>query len=517
MAKIVECVPNFSEGRRPEVLKAITDAIVAVPGVYLLDSEMDKDHNRAVVTVAGEPTAVKNGVFQGIKKAAELIDLNSHQGEHPRMGATDVCPFIPISEITVEECIELAKSLGEKVAAELGIPVFLYEQAATRPDRVSLPDIRNKHGQYEGIKATIATDDTLIPDFGPRKVHEQAGAIAIGVRVPLIAFNAYLGTNDIKVAQRIAKAIRANSGGFSYCRALGFEIKDRDCVQVSMNLINFTQTPIYRVLETIKSEAARWGTMVTSTEIVGLVPMDAISNSARWYLMLENFSKDQILEVKLQKSAEEQGSRGGLGTFVESVASSSPAPGGGSVSAAAGSLAAALASMVCRLTLGKKKYAEVQDHVAAILKQTDVLKDELYELVARDAASFDAVMAAMKLPKESEEQQKQRTEAIQKATINATQTPLETMKKAAQAIDLAIEIAKIGNVNSVSDAGVGALMAHAGVQGAFYNVQINLPGINDRAIADKIDAEARKILAAAETKARLAREIVIEKIGCRPS
>lgn len=517
MAKIVECVPNFSEGRRPEVIKQITDAITSVPGVVLLDAEMDKDHNRAVVTVAGEPTAVKNGVFLGIKKAAELIDLRTHQGEHPRMGATDVCPFVPISEITVEECIELAKSLAEKVGKELQIPVYLYDQAATRPDRVSLPDIRNKHGQYEGIKATIATDETLIPDFGPRRVHEQAGAIAIGVRQFLIAFNAYLDTNDIKVAQRIAKAIRANSGGFAYCRALGFEIKDRNCVQVSMNLINYQLTPIYRVLETIKSEAARWGTNVTSTEIVGLVPLDAISNSARWYLMLENFSKDQILEAKLQKASEEQGSRGGLSTFVESVASSSPAPGGGSVSAAAGSLAAALAAMVCRLTMGKKKYAEVQDQAGAILKKTDALKDELYELVARDAASFDALMAAMKLPKETPEQQAARTAAIQAATITATRTPLETMGKALTAIGLVIEIAKIGNVNSISDAGVGALMGYAAVQGAFYNVQINLPGITDKRVAAEIDGEARKILAAAETQAKLAREIVIEKIGCPAS
>ena len=515
MPKIVECVPNFSEGRRPEVLKAITDAITAVPGVVLLDAEMDKDHNRAVVTLAGEPLAVKKGVFQGIKKASELIDLRTHQGEHPRMGATDVCPFIPISEITVEECVELAKSLGDQVGKELGIPVFLYEQAASRPDRVSLPDIRNKHGQYEGIKATIESDDTLIPDYGPRKMHEQAGAIAIGVRLPLIAFNAYLGTNDLKVAQKIAKSIRANTGGFTFCRAMGFEIKDRNCVQVSMNLVNYLQTPIYRVLETIKSEAARWGTHVTSTEIVGLVPNEAIANSARWYLMLENFSKEQILEIKLQKPLEEQGSRSGLSTFVESVASNSPAPGGGSVSAAAGSLAAALASMVCRLTLGKKKYADVQDQVAAILEESDKLKDELHELVARDAASFDALMAAMKLPKESPEQQESRKTAIQKATILATRTPLETMQKALNAIELAIRIAEVGNVNSVSDAGVGALMAHAAVQGAFYNVQINLPGISDEVIKTEIDKESRKVLSEAETKAKLAREIVIGKIGCQ--
>jgi glutamate formiminotransferase/formiminotetrahydrofolate cyclodeaminase len=515
MAKLVECVPNFSEGRKPEVIKSITDAITSVPGVVLLDSEMDKDHNRAVVTVAGEPNALKKGIFLGIQKAAELIDLRTHKGEHPRMGATDVCPFVPISDISTEECIELARSLGEAVGSQLNIPVYLYDQAATRPERHSLPNIRNKHGEYEGIKAKIATEPELEPDFGPRKVHEQAGAIAIGVRLPLIAFNAYLGTDNIDVAKRIAKAIRSNTGGFAYCRALGFAIADRNCVQVSMNLVNYQQTPIYRVLETIKSEAARWGTIVTSTEIVGLVPNEAIANSARWYLMLENFSKEQILEERLRSALEGQQSRQGLSTFVESVASFSPAPGGGSVSAAAGSLAAALASMVCRLTLGKKKYAEVQDQVNAVLKRTDVLKDELGELVQRDAAAFDALMAAMKLPKDTEPQQQQRHEAIQKATITATETPLEVMQKSLQALELAIEIAKIGNVNSVSDAGVGSLMARTAVEGAYYNVQINLPGIEDKAVAERIDAESRKILADADAKVKLAREIVLEKIGCR--
>ncbi len=515
MAKIVECVPNFSEGRRPEIIKSITDTITSVPGVVLLDSEMDKDHNRAVVTVAGDPGAMKKAMFLGIKKAAEVIDLRTHKGEHPRMGATDVCPFVPISEMTTDECIELAKALGEQVGTELGIPVYLYDQAATRVERQSLPNIRNKHGEYEGIKAKIATEPELVPDYGPRKVHEQAGAIAIGVRFPLIAFNAYLATNNVDIAKRIAKSIRSNTGGYAFCRALGFEIADRNCVQVSINMTNYLQTPLYRVLETIKSEAARWGTMVTSTEIVGLVPSEAISNSARWYLMLENFSREQILEERLSKAMEGQGTRQGLSTFVESVASSSPAPGGGSVSAAAGSLAAALASMVCRLTLGKKKYAEVQDQVTAILSQTDKLKDELYELVQRDAAAFDAVMAAMKLPKETDEQQKTRKEAVQKATVTATRTPLEVMNKSLQALDLAIQIAKIGNVNSVSDAGVGSLMARTAVEGAFYNVQINLPGIEDKVVAEEIDTEARRILEQAEEKVKTAREIVTEKIGCR--
>jgi len=257
MPKIVECVPNFSDGKRPEIIKQITDEITTVPGVVLLDAELDADHNRAVVTIAGEPEAVKKGVFLGIKKASELIDLRSHKGEHPRMGATDVCPFVPIQDISVAECIELAKSLGEEIAEKLGIPVYLYDQAAQRPERVRLPDIRNKHGQFEGISKLIATEPLLEPDFGEKKLHESAGATAVGVRLPLIAFNAYLATNDLKIAKRISKAVRSNSGGYAHCRALGFEISDRNCVQVSMNMVNYLQTPMYRVLDTIKAEAPR--------------------------------------------------------------------------------------------------------------------------------------------------------------------------------------------------------------------------------------------------------------------
>ncbi|MCK4857913.1 MAG: glutamate formimidoyltransferase [candidate division Zixibacteria bacterium] len=512
MAKIVEAVPNFSDGRRPEVIKSITDEITSVPGVVLLDAELDGDHNRAVVTIAGEPEAVKAGLFLGIKKASEVIDLRTHQGEHPRMGATDVCPFVPISDITTAECIELAKSLGEEVGKKLGIPVYLYDQAATRPERVRLPDIRNKHGEYEGIKEQIATNDDLIPDYGPRRMHEQAGAVAIGVRLPLIAFNAYLATDNLKIAKRIAKAVRSNSGGYAHCRALGFGIAERNCVQVSMNLVNYLQTPPYRVLETIKSEAARWGTTVTSTEIVGLVPNEALINVARWYLMLENFDKDQVLEIRLDNALEAQASSTGLKSFIDTVASSAPAPGGGSVSAVAGSLAGALGAMVCRLTIGKKQYAEVQERMSELLKKTDTLKEELNTLVKKDADSFDAVMAAMKLPKDTDEQKQKRQEEIQQATIVATKIPLEVMRHSLETIKLAAEIAEIGNVNSVSDAGVGALMGRTAVEGAYYNVMINLPGIEDREIVDKIKTEAESILAQAEESVKLARRIVVEKI-----
>jgi glutamate formiminotransferase/formiminotetrahydrofolate cyclodeaminase len=513
MPKIVEAVPNFSDGRHPEVIKEITDAITSVAGVVLLDAELDGDHNRAVVTIAGEPEAVKQGLFLGIQKAATLIDLSTHQGEHPRMGATDVCPFVPISEISTAECIELAKALGQEVADKLNIPIYLYDQAAQRPDRVRLPDIRNKHGQYEGMKEQIATNDNLIPDYGPRKMHEQAGATAIGVRLPLIAFNAYLGTDDIKIAKRIAKAIRSNSGGYAHCRALGFEIADRNCVQVSINLVNYLQTPPYRVLETIKSEAARWGTCVTSTEIVGLVPADALVNTARWYLMLENFDKNQVLENTLNQALASQAQSGGLKSFLDEVASASPAPGGGSVAAVAGSLAASLGAMVCRLTLGKKQYEEVQGRIGELLQECDKLREELYKLVQRDADSFDDVMAAMKLPKKTDEEKAARNSEIQKATIVATETPLEVMRKSLESIGLCAEIAQIGNVNSVSDAGVGAILARTACEGAYFNVMINLPGIEDKTVAARLRAEAEEVLAKAEESVKLARQTVVEKIG----
>ena len=279
-----------------------------------------------------------------------------------------------------------------------------------------------------------------------------------------------------------------------------------------MNLVNYLQTPPYRVLETIKSEAARWGTTVTSTEIVGLVPNEALINVARWYLMLENFDKDQVLEIRLDNALEAQASSTGLKSFIDTVASSAPAPGGGSVSAVAGSLAGALGAMVCRLTIGKKQYAEVQERMSELLKKTDTLKEELNTLVKKDADSFDAVMAAMKLPKDTDEQKQKRQEEIQQATIVATKIPLEVMRHSLETIKLAAEIAEIGNVNSVSDAGVGALMGRTAVEGAYYNVMINLPGIEDREIVDKIKTEAESILAQAEESVKLARRIVVEKI-----
>jgi len=294
MRKIVECVPNFSEGRRQEVIDQIAETVATVPGIHVLDVQSDADHNRTVVTFVGEPATVEEAAFRGIEKAAELIDMNLHRGEHPRLGAADVVPFVPIKNVTVEDCVAIARRLGERVGRELGIPVYLYEKAATRPERQNLAEVRR--GEYEGIKAEIATRPEREPDFGPRRVG-KAGVTAIGARPPLIAFNVYLGTDDVEVAKAVARAVRHSSGGLRYVKALGLLVKGR--AQVSMNLTDYRQTPVHRVAEMIRREAERYGVSVVEGELIGLVPNEALVEAAEFYLQLGNFSPDQILENRL--------------------------------------------------------------------------------------------------------------------------------------------------------------------------------------------------------------------------
>jgi len=294
MRKIVECVPNFSEGRRKGVIDQIAEAIAAVPGTHVLDVQSDADHNRTVVTFAGEPEAVEEAAFRGIEKAAELIDMDLHRGEHPRLGAADVVPFVPIKNVTMEDCVAIAQRLGERVGRELDIPVYLYEKAATRPERQNLADVRR--GEYEGIKAEIATRPERAPDFGPRHVG-KAGATAIGARSPLIAFNVYLGTDDVEIAQAIARAVRHSSGGLRYVKALGLLVKGQ--AQVSMNLTDYRQTPVHRVVEMIRREAERYGVSVAESELIGLIPNEALVEAAEFYLQLGDFSSQQVLENRL--------------------------------------------------------------------------------------------------------------------------------------------------------------------------------------------------------------------------
>jgi glutamate formiminotransferase/formiminotetrahydrofolate cyclodeaminase len=503
MPALVECVPNFSEGRRPEIVDAIIAAALEDSHVILLDKEMDADHNRSVVTLVGEPEAVADAVLRSVRKAAELIDMRTHRGEHPRMGATDVIPFVPISGIDLAECAALARNLGRRIGEELAIPVYLYEAAASRPDRENLAAVRR--GEYEGIREAIEIDPNRRPDFGPAVMNLKAGATAVGARMPLVAYNCYLDTNRLSVAKAIAKAIRFGDGGLRYVKALGFDIKDRGCVQVSMNLVNYQKTPIYRVFEMIKSEAARWGARVTSSEIVGLTPARSLYDVAEHYLQLERFSTEQVLEEKLRTATARQMEKTGWMLFADHVASAEPAPGGGSVSAAAGALAAALCAMVSRLTIGKKKYADVAAEMETTLSQAEELRRVLTDLVDKDTQAFDNLMVARRLPKETEVQIGARNEAMLKATKGAAEVPLEVMRTALSVLDLAKGCAEKGNVNSVSDAGVAALMAKAAIAGAGLNVKINLTGFPDTEYREQTLAKMRELDAAA---ARLTDEIV---------
>ena len=297
MSKLVECVPNFSEGRRPEVIAAITEEVKKVAGVSLLNINSDASHNRTVVTFIGEPQAAKLAAFNACAKAAELIDMEQHQGEHPRVGATDVIPFIPVSDITMEECVQLANELGQEIADKLNIPVYLYEAAAKTPARIKLPDVRK--GQYEGLKTAIASPERQ-PDYGPAKMHPTAGATVVGARQFLIAYNINLSTSDVNIAKKIAGSIREAKGGYKYCRAMGVMIEDRNMAQVTINMVDYTGTPLHRVFETVKSEAARYGVSIIGSEIVGMVLLQAIVDTAEFYLQLEGFERKQVLEENLR-------------------------------------------------------------------------------------------------------------------------------------------------------------------------------------------------------------------------
>ncbi len=503
MKPLVECVPNFSEGRRTEVIDAIVAAMKAVPDVAVLDVEADADHNRSVVTLVGPPAAVQEAAFQGICQAAELIDLNVHRGAHPRLGATDVVPFIPISGVLMNECIALAQDLGRRVGEELGIPVYLYERAATRPDRVNLEDIRR--GEYELLKQEIGTNPDRAPDFGPAHVG-PAGATVIGARPYLIAFNAYLNTDDLSIAQKIARALRHSSGGYRYVKAMGVMVAGQ--AQVSMNLTNFRFSPVHRVLETLRREAARYGTTVTHTELVGLIPQQALVEAAQWHLQLDIFDSDQILENKLAALNE----TAPLG-FLDAVAANSPTPGGGSVAALAGALGAALAAMVGRLTVGKRKFADVKEEVSQVIVQAEQLRAALTARMEEDSAAFDEVMVAYKLPRKTEDEKAARREAIQKAMVYAAEVPLATARDALTVLELARVVVEKGNPNAITDAATAAWMAMAALQGASLNVRINAVSIKDQAQKQSLLGELAHLDTRAQSLLAQVQEIAITRGG----
>ncbi|MDB4914364.1 MAG: glutamate formiminotransferase [Gemmatimonadetes bacterium] len=505
--KLIECVPNFSEGRRPEVVAAIRDAIAGVAGAHVLDASADASHNRCVITFAAPIEHVVDAAFAGIRKAHELIDLTTHSGEHPRMGATDVVPFIPLEGSTMEDCIALARQLGERVGRELSIPVFLYERAATRPDRENLADVRR--GEFEGIRDEIGKTPQRTPDFGPSAVHATAGAVAIGARPFLVAYNVYLGpASNMPVAKEVAKALRGSSGGLRYVKAMGFEVDGQ--AQVSMNLVDTEKTPLHRVFDMVKMEAEARGVSPTWSEIIGLVPERALFDAAARHIQLRDFTPELVLDRKVRAAISGGESLSG---FVGSVASASPTPGGGSVAAHAGALGAALAQMVAGLTAGRKKYVAVDAEMRDLAVRAAALGNTLSILVARDASAYAIVAAAYKLPAETDAEQADKMARIDDALIHAAEVPLETTRACAAVAELALVVAERGNTNAVSDAGVAALMAEAGCVGSAYNVRINVASLTDKARGAALAEEALRLVAQAKEISRRTLELVDRAIG----
>jgi glutamate formiminotransferase len=478
MNRIVECVPNFSEGRRPEVVDAIVNAITSVHGVYLLAHEMDKDHHRAVVTFVGTPEAVGEAAVRSVGAAAKLIDLNKHEGEHPRLGAADVIPFIPIRGVTMEQCIDIATHTAREITDRFHIPVYLYEAAARRPDRVNLENVRR--GQFEGLREEIQTNPDRKPDFGEPRVHPTAGASVVGVRKPLIAYNINLNTNNVGIAKFIAKRVRHSSGGFRYVKAMGVLLGGRNLAQVSMNLTDFEQTPIHMVFEAVRREAERYGVGIVGSEIVGLIPQKALDYTAEWYLRTENFRRDMVLENRIDAviAGSERKMSDTLRPFVDRVASAVPAPGGGSVAALAGALGTSLGQMAIGITKDKKNYIQYADRYANALEQLARYNAAFLELVDADTEAYCHVMTAYKLPKDS----KDREAAVQAGLVGATEIPSRIGQSAAEVLRILEELRPIIHVNVVSDLEVGLQMLRSSLHGAIANMRTNLKDLKDEQV-----------------------------------
>ena len=485
--KLVECVPNFSEGRRPEVVAAIRDAIAGVKGVSVLDVSSDASHNRSVITFIAPVESAVDAAFAGIKAASERIDLCHHTGEHPRIGATDVVPFIPLEGSTMEDCIALARALGDRVGRELKIPVYLYERAATTPTRENLADVRR--GEFEGLREEVGKNPARKPDFGPEKIHPTCGATAIGARPFLVAYNVYLGpAENLQVAKNVAKAVRGSSGGFRYVKGLGLEVDGQ--AQVSMNLVDTEKTPLHNAFDFVKLRAEAEGAQVTWSEIVGLVPERVLFDAAVSHLQLTKFTPAQVLERQVR---EVMSGGESLSGFVAGVASSNPVPGGGSVAAHAGALAAALAQMVAGLTIGKKKYVAVDAEMKEAALKAAALGNQLAALVKRDAEAYAQVSKAYKLPKEPADAAARRTSAVTNALVKAAEVPLETARAAVEVAQLAALVGEKGNTNAVTDAGVAALLAHASARGAAYNVRVNVQAMEDKSRGEPLAREAEQL------------------------
>jgi glutamate formiminotransferase len=482
---LVECVPNFSEGRDAAKVDAIVEAM-KLPGVYLLDREMDADHNRCVITLVGERDAIQEAAIRGVGKAAELIDLTRHQGAHPRMGAADVVPFIPIEGVTIEDCVAMARRAGEEIAKRFQIPVYLYEAAATTPERQNLENIRR--GEFEGIRAEIATHPGRKPDFGEARVHPTAGATVVGARKFLIAYNVFLNTADVAIAKKVAKAVRFSSGGLRYVKGAGFLV--RGMAQVSMNLTDFEQTPIHRVFEFVRREAARYGVAPVSSEIVGLIPKLALEQAAEWFLQVENFDSSLILENRLAAviggKAAVGGLRAGIEPFLEQLAAPTATPGGGSAAAAAAAMAAGLASMVASMSRGKKAYAQFTNELNEAIARLGTIREELKAAIDADAESYNVVMKAYKAAKESAEGARLINAALQQATS----VPLGVAEKAVEVAQIVSNLKPITNPNMSSDLTTATALAKAAREGALANVEINLDSMKPETAEEQSFANA---------------------------
>ena len=484
MKRLIECVPNFSEGRDPSKVEALIQTMSKVPGVWVLDHELDPDHNRCVITLAGDPDAVAEAALLGAGKAIELIDMNHHTGAHPRVGATDVVPFIPIEGVSLEDCVALARRVGNEIWKRYRIPVFFYEAAATRPDRVNLENIRR--GQFEGLRDEMKRNHDRQPDVGEPKLHPTAGVTVVGARKFLIAYNVNLNTSDVSIANKIAKAIRFSSGGLRYVKSMGVELKARNLAQVSINLTDYEQTPMHRVYEIVKREAQRYGAMPVGSEIVGLVPKKAVEMAADYFLQLENFSPAQVFENKLAAALtgipleEKSAKLASLARpFSDAVAQPAATPGGGSVSAYAVALAASLGQMVAGLSRKKKSQLRHVDQLSAQLDELRRAADSFHHAIDADAASYDAVMAAFKLPQGDAAETAKREETIQHATKGAAEVPLRVAEGAVALLARLVQLETIAAASMKSDLQVARLMAEAGARGAIANVEINLDGIRD--------------------------------------
>jgi glutamate formiminotransferase/formiminotetrahydrofolate cyclodeaminase len=495
MQTVVECVPNFSEGRDPAVVEAIIGALMAGPDVYLLGREMDADHNRSVVTFVGTRESVGQAALRGIAEAAKLIDLNHQQGVHPRLGATDVVPFVPLKGVTLADCVHIARWVAEETWRRFKIPTYLYEAAALRPERTKLESIRL--GQFEKVREEVRTDPSRHPDFGEAEFHPTAGATVVGARRFLIAYNINLNTPDVAVAKAIARKIRASSGGYPSVKAMGVELKSRNLTQVSMNITDFETTSMGTVFTAVAREAAVKGVQIAGSQIVGLVPRRALE-----FLQIENFRPQLIVENRLEQILDQKpGEAGGAETtlrnlvdeFVNAVAAPRPTPAGGSAAALAGALAAALAEMACGVS--RKRKSTVAHHAALTSAQTRLagLRGRLLENIDRDAQSYTALIRAAKLPKSANEEQAVRNQAVEEASKQASTIPLETSELATAVAREVATLVGITITQTASDLRVAASLAEAARRGGIDSVGANLAGVRDEAWRRDIEARLQAL------------------------